>query len=245
MFYASWKNEIMLEIYAIKLLSEKKFLEFRERILSLLDENRRKRILKFVFPNDAQRSLLGDLMVRAFIAKELNLKNSRITFNLSDKGKPYLAGYPNLFFNVSHAGEWVVVAFSDYNVGIDVERIKKINYNVAELFFSKEENLNLNNLSGKDKQEYFFDLWTMKESYLKYTGKGLSEPLNSFTVKKSNKHFTLSHHTANERVYLKQYIVDEAYKLAVCSSVNDFPESIRHSKIDECLNWLESNKEYS
>ncbi|MCD4679027.1 MAG: 4'-phosphopantetheinyl transferase superfamily protein, partial [Bacteroidales bacterium] len=223
----------MLEIYAIKLLSEKKF-EFRERILSLLDENRRKRILKFVFPNDAQRSLLGDLMVRAFISKELNLKNSRITFNLSDKGKPYLTGYPNLFFNVSHAGEWVVVAFSENNIGIDVERIKKINYNVAELFFSKEENLNLNNLSGKEKLEYFFDLWTMKESYLKYTGKGLSEPLNSFTVEKTGSKLHLSHPSSKEKVFLKQYELDKGYKLSVCSSVNDFPESIRHLKIDEC-----------
>jgi len=225
----------MVEIFAIQLLSEEKYLEHKERLLSLLDRKRRERIMRFVFPDDAQRSLLGDLMIRSIIAQKLNIKDSRITFNLSVKGKPYLAGYPNLFFNVSHAGEWVVAAFSDYNIGIDVERIKKINYNVAELFFSKEENLNLNNLSGKEKLEYFFDLWTMKESYLKYTGKGLSEPLNSFTIKKSGKNFTLSHPTSNESVYLKQYEIDKGYKLAVCSEINNFDEQINRLNIEDCL----------
>ncbi len=238
MFYAAWQNKIVLEIFAIKLLSEKKFPELRERMLSFLDKKRRDRIQRFVFQEDAQRSLLGDIMVRSIISQKLNLKNNQITFYLSDKGKPFIESHPDLFFNVSHAGSWIVAAFSDHNVGIDVERIKKINYGIAEHFFSEEENKNLKNLSGNEKLEYFFDLWTMKESYLKYTGKGLSEPLNSFTVKKSGNNFTLSHHSSKENVYLKQYEIDKGYKLAVCSEVNEFCDEIKFMAIEDCIKKL-------
>jgi len=225
----------MVETFAIQILSENKFLDLKEKMLSFLDSERRDRILRFRFQEDAQRSLLGDIMVRSIISKKLNLKNKQITFNLSDKGKPSIVGHPNLFFNISHAGTWVVAAFSDYEVGIDVELIKKINYNVSDIFYSEEENKALNKLRGKKKLEYFFDLWTMKESYLKYTGKGLSEPLNSFTVVKSENKFTLSHKSINKNVFLKQYDLEKGYKLAVCSEVDDFNENLSLTSVEECL----------
>ncbi len=59
----------------------------------------------------------------------------------------------------------------------------------------------------------------MKESYLKYTGKGLYGASQFFYNKKSGKNFTLSHPTSNESVYLKQYEIDKGYKLAVCSEI--------------------------
>ncbi len=228
----------MVEVFAIQTISEKRFLDLREKMLSLLGNKRKERVSKFRFHKDAQRSILGDIMVRSVISEKLQIKNNQITFHISERGKPSLSGYHELFFNASHAGDWVVAVFSDHEIGIDVERIKKISYNVAEQFFSSEENIKLNNLEGEAKLEYFFDLWTMKESYLKYTGKGLSEPLNSFTVKKSENRFTLSHSNIKEIVYLKQYDFEKGYKLAVCSAVNDFSEEIKVLDIEECLEQL-------
>lgn len=52
-------------------------------------------------------------------------------------------------------------------------------------FFSDEEVEDLNTRSLVGKIDYFYDLWTLKESYIKAIGKGLSIPLNSFTIKKN------------------------------------------------------------
>ena len=210
----------------------------KEKMLALSGIKRRERILRYKFYQDAQKSLIGDIIVRSIISLRLKLQNSRITLSYSDKGKPYLSGCSHFFFNVSHAGDWVVAAFSDHEVGIDVERIKKINYNVAEQFFSQNENDHLSELEGAEKLDYFFDLWTMKESYLKYTGKGLSEPLNSFTVSRSGDSFILKHSRLNEEVFLKQYYLQEGYKLAVCSGVDSFYGNIQFVDINECIKSL-------
>lgn len=231
-------GKIMVEVYAIKILEVQKFLDHKETMLSLVDEKRRERILKFKFNNDAQRSLLGDMMLRFIISQKLNLDNDKINFTISDKGKSSLKDHPELHFNVSHAGNWAVAAFSEQNVGIDVEIIKNIKYNIAEQFFSSVEIMALNKLEGKDKLEFFFILWTMKESYLKYTGKGLSEPLNSFTITKTGNSFTLSHHKINEKVFLKQYYLDGGYKLAVCSAIDSFNKEIIKLNIEAVIGSL-------
>jgi 4'-phosphopantetheinyl transferase len=78
----------------------------------------------------------------------------------------------------------------------------------------------------------------MKESYLKYTGKGLSDPLSSFTVIKEKDKFILTHSSRNENVYLKQYNIEEGYKLAVCSEVDDFCMDVKLVDIESLIEVL-------
>lgn len=83
-------------------------------------------------------------------------------------GKPYLEGHP-LHFNVSHSGLlWLCIA-GGAPCGIDIQQEKDCSYEkIAARHFSKEEQAYIKEkgLSG------FFRLWTMKEAYGKYTGKG-------------------------------------------------------------------------
>ena len=62
----------------------------------------------------------------------------------------------DVFFNISHSGEWVVVALADKEIGIDVEKLKKPVYRIAERYFSKVELENLNQLSSGFKASLFF-----------------------------------------------------------------------------------------
>jgi len=86
-------------------------------------------------------------------------------------------------FNLSHAnGLTSCAVVLDHEIGIDVEdSIRKIDINIADRFFSRQESEYLGQTREKDKKNVFFDFWTLKESYIKAKGKGLSIPLDKFS----------------------------------------------------------------
>lgn len=95
----------------------------------------------------------------------------------------------NLFFNVSHAGDYVVGVLSDCEVGCDIEKNSKAPLEVAERYFYSTELEYIR--SADDKNRAFFTLWTLKESYMKMTGKGMSLALDSFEVIQTESGFIL------------------------------------------------------
>ena len=69
------------------------------------------------------------------------------------------------------------------DIGVDIERIKEFNPKVANRFFTSQEYENI--MAQKDEEErkrLFFLYWVIKESFIKYSGKGLSQALNSFRI---------------------------------------------------------------
>lgn len=96
-------------------------------------------------------------------------------------GKPFLKNGP--FFNLSHSGDWVLCAVSPFEVGCDIEQIKPFYPSFARRFFTQEEYADiLAQPSPAEQAVRFFRYWTLKESFLKATGLGLSLPLNAFRI---------------------------------------------------------------
>lgn len=95
-------------------------------------------------------------------------------------GKPYLPQYPGIQFNLSHSGPWGACALSETPVGVDLELVRPLRQNVAGRFFTPTEQTFL--ARQPDPEQAFFRLWTRKESFIKALGKGLTMPLNSFSV---------------------------------------------------------------
>jgi 4'-phosphopantetheinyl transferase len=97
-------------------------------------------------------------------------------------GKPRLSDRDDLFFNISHAGEIVVVAFSDREIGVDVERHGRARLDVSSRFFHPDEHAMLLAADEVTRERLFTELWAIKESFVKYLGTGISRPLSSFRV---------------------------------------------------------------
>ena len=99
-------------------------------------------------------------------------------------GKPYLKNREKLHFNLSHSGRWVVIAWGDSPLGIDVEQISLDpgKEQVARRFFRSDEQAYIFAAEGETRARRLFRVWTMKESYLKYLGTGINRPLNSFSA---------------------------------------------------------------
>ena len=147
-----------------------------------LSEYRRNKAEKFKRYEDRCRSVgAGFLLENAL--KEILLVEKIPQFSLTDKGKPYLVDYPGVFFNISHSGNRVMCTVADRPVGCDVEYIetnKKTTDKIARRFFSEAEQRYL----CESSTSAFYDIWTLKESFLKCTGEGLYRDMSSFSVMK-------------------------------------------------------------
>ena len=81
-------------------------------------------------------------------------------------------------FNLSHSGAYIVLAVSDAEVGVDVERVQERRLRVAGRVLLPEER----EWMEHNPIERFFRLWTLKESVMKAVGKGLALPPSGFSV---------------------------------------------------------------
>ena len=98
-----------------------------------------------------------------------------------DMGQPYLKDC-SLQFNVSHSGEYLAIAVSEFPVGVDIQEPK----NIKDGMFRKVVQAEETELIGDERQNDFLRLWTLKESFVKAEGKGLRISLKEYYFLKEN-----------------------------------------------------------
>ena len=155
----------------------------KEELLERVGTERRKKVIRYCRPDDRKRSLGAGMIIRKILT-ESGLSESDLKY--SEHGKPVA---DSIYFNVSHAGNYVVGVVSDCEVGCDIEKIEKAPLEIAEHYFSPAEYTYIKSAADRDKA--FFTLWTLKESYMKMTGKGMSLLLDSFEILPTADGFTL------------------------------------------------------
>lgn len=128
--------------------------------------------------------------LRAVLAKYTGLQPTEIEFRQGLHGKPEIAnaGY-QLEFNLSHSDNVLAcVICKDKPVGIDIERIRfKRNLKaLVKSLFSESEYDEFEALSELKQEQYFYDRWTLKESLIKATGKGLTTKLSNVSFSQND-----------------------------------------------------------
>jgi 4'-phosphopantetheinyl transferase len=222
-----------MEIYGVYMRRLLRIDEFKQMMHSV-SEQRRAKVQTFLKPEDADRGLLGDILIRSIISSKLNMRNKEIHFTVESNGKPCVAGLSSYHFNIAHSGHWIVCAVDDDPVGIDIEEIKPISLDVATYFFSTQEYNWLMDQDEAARLSCFYELWTLKESFIKWLGKGLSFPLQSFSILPGTNQ-GLSWPTVDHACYFNQPNADPDYKMAVCSTTEGFPEQMILKSIDDLL----------
>lgn len=108
----------------------------------------------------------------------------------NEYGKPYIKNNPNLHFNISHTKDMIVCAVSEKSIGVDIETVRPTYNRIAEKFFSvKEQEYIFKSKDGQDVR--FCEIWTRKEAYVKWIGKGMLMPFKSFDVIHDNRIVTI------------------------------------------------------
>lgn len=208
----------MVEVYAVR-IDEPVEEDLYNGFLSCVSDEKREKINKFYFMDDSKRTLYGDLLLRYLACKKLKTQNNKLVFYSNEFGKPFLQNYHEFHFNISHSGIWTVCATSKKEIGVDIEQIKDIDLDVAKRFFAESEYEMLMSQPEEMQLDYFYSLWTLKESYIKCIGKGLSIPLNQFKVNLNKNPITISP-TCVPPIYLFNIPWDGDYKLSICSEEN-------------------------
>ncbi len=104
-------------------------------------------------------------------ALAIRFPDATIEVYKDDRGRP-LTDREDLWVSASHTGEWVFCGLSEEPLGIDAQVVTTVRNRdrLVERFFTKEE---ADWLSGRE-EEAFFDLWSRKEAFAKYTGRGIA-----------------------------------------------------------------------
>lgn len=121
------------------------------------------------------RESINNVLKNAFLKLNINYNKNELSYN--SYGKPYLKSYPEVFFNISHCHELAVCAVGNHELGIDAENIRAYSPRVMKRTFSDREIEILEKCPKRD--EAFFRIWTLKESFVKAIGIGISYPLKS------------------------------------------------------------------
>ncbi|MDO3410485.1 4'-phosphopantetheinyl transferase superfamily protein [Saccharibacillus sp. CPCC 101409] len=206
----------------VRLVSIEDFPEPLFEQFSLLSSD--DRIAGFRRKRDRIRTLVGEMLVRYAAADYRRLPVEEIAFEREERGKPFLAGGAAGFhFNISHSGSWVAAAFARSGIGVDVERHTSIDPDIAKRFFADQEWKYVFSHPAGEREKAFFKIWTLKESYIKALGGGLSIPLDSFsTVENGSGIRCLQSETTGSRYFSAPDFAD-GYSLAVCAAEPNEP----------------------
>lgn len=159
----------MVELFAADI---RQIAPHASELLSRVEPERQARVRARGGSDDALRCLAAGLLLsEAFGAGARIVRNAH--------GKPCVPG--GRPFSLSHAGDYAVLALSSEAVGVDVERVRPVDWErLSARFFHPDEHALL--LESRAPLVSFFRIWTLKESYLKAEGVGFSRSPAHFCI---------------------------------------------------------------
>lgn len=145
----------------------------------------------FVYPkNEKTTDELITSSVKSYFGNDEQIE---IKIKRKEKGKPFLESPLGVYVSATHSGEYCMIAVSDQEIGIDLQTHERLRGETAN--DSDERCLKLSNrffhpeeyeLVKLNVKQNFFDVWSAKESYVKYTGEGIDDNFWTYSVLPEN-----------------------------------------------------------
>lgn len=177
-------DEISVWFARPEMASADEFLQFNR----VLDETERSRAGRFHFSEDRRAYVCAHALARCALEQISGVPARALRFRLGAYGKPDVSGFRDENrprFNLSHTRGLVACAVArNRDLGVDVEQVSPdVDIDaLAHQVFAADEVAYLQCLERHARRHAFFGIWTVKEAYIKAVGKGLSIPLQSFSV---------------------------------------------------------------
>ena len=156
-----------------------------DSLITLLSKSEVQKVQRYRHPQGQHDALITRLFIRSVLALYTEQDAQDLQFAITAHGKPELCNSSlPIRFNLSHSNNLIICAVClNHDIGCDVESLaRKINIeSIAKRYFSAHEYQSLQMLSPAAQKTRFFEYWTLKEAFVKATGLGISQGLNSFS----------------------------------------------------------------
>ena len=154
-----------------------------------LNDEEKVNILRLRDRKDQWSVASARVAARIILSRHLNCPAQDIAIIRDNYGKPWLDSARHgdiakqIYFSISHTRELVAIAVGRSRVGIDVEMVRKFPdmMQVATMQFAQEMNHDLLSAQSEaERVELFYRFWTLGEAFIKATGEGIAQGLQSF-----------------------------------------------------------------
>ena len=145
----------------------KKITEVKPLNLDEVENNKKKIIEHFHSSSRIKQALVGEAILKDLLEKQ-KIKYDISGFYKDMNGKRYLMEN-KIYFNISHSYEFVLVATSKHKIGVDVEKIRKVNFNTVSVFATENEKKYIFSLKTEIEKR-LFQIYCLKEAYFKMKG---------------------------------------------------------------------------
>jgi 4'-phosphopantetheinyl transferase len=168
--------------------------------------------------------LAGRELLRKGLKQDFDFDFSEDMISYGVYGKPELTG-SDLYFNISHTKGAVVCAIGNTMVGVDIEYPHEIHESAVDKTCSLLEKEELYGIVDCEAHRLrMFQLWTLKESYMKMIGEGFHFPVNQVNFSFQSEGVACGGEAScNERIfcnqegYFYQEVLETGHVLAVCT----------------------------
>jgi len=176
-------------------------------------------------PKAARLFLISRVLVKTVLADKLGISPHQVNIQLHPNGKPFVQGSKAVYFNLTHSADVIILAVTEEGeIGVDIEQVDRefewmrVDSVLApiEIEWIKENELT----DPFSVYQRFFQIWTLKEAYIKCTGEGMSRHLKklNFHVLPEHIQFLDSTNDARktEEYYFESYIYDSHFIFSIC-----------------------------
>lgn len=208
----------------------------------MLDKDERRKLQQYKNIKSQHTALVTRSISRLILSQYTKTSPSKLSFTSNQHGKPKLINNEeNIRFNLSHNNELIIMAVClEDEIGCDIENpSRKVNIEpIARRYFSKQEYSELNNLPELLKISRFFEIWTLKEAFVKATGVGISLGLDSFYFNR------ISTESNIEIIFNDNYALDKnhSWQFHQQQLSNQLLSICRSSKLKQKVNFLRAEQ---
>jgi 4'-phosphopantetheinyl transferase len=165
------------------------------------------------------------VLTKSVLADKLGISPHEVNIQLQPTGKPFVQGNKAVYFNLSHSADVIVLAVTEEGeIGVDVERVdREFDWMRVDSVLAPSE---IEWIQGNERidpstvYQRFFQIWTLKESYIKCTGEGMSRHLKKLNFHVLAEHIEFLDSTRDiqkaEEYYFQSYVYDHNFIFSIC-----------------------------